>query len=306
MPDFLTPAESDKTNDQATVDTVDPEAPLYVPAEDVPEGIPADALASADVEAEETTTNADELPPVPLTTERALNIAFGAGLLLTEAAKIAAQKLGDQAEFVQNNAPAILDALEEKGKPVREAVLTKLKEAVGFGGGTFDGGESSEGDAAQTSGDVDAEQELPRPSASVDATFTPAPFVPPVGTSNGSAEAEISALERRVRELEQEVSKPLTVASAETPAVVAPAPVEPEYDAPDAVEVAQEITMEAGNEASETPADAATYDFASDAPESLADSDYAVSETPEEIVEESIENDYERAEGETGDKKDAG
>ena len=255
MPDFIHSDDLDDT-------------PILAPAED----IPADALPAEEDTAEITTPDAMEsaapMPDAPLTADRALDIAFGAALLLTDAVIAGAKKLGEQTEFIQNNSPAVLAALEEKGKPVREATMTKLREAVGF---TFttdttdingDDVETSEdSDLPETSAEADVSQELPRSDMAANG------IVPAGG---GSAEAEISALERRVRELEQEVSKPLML---DTPTA---APVE---DAPVASAPATPFDLTGSD--SETPAESGTYDFAPDAPDALADSDYAMSETPE-------------------------
>lgn len=251
MPDFVSHSDSEN-----------PELPVLAPAEDIPADVPADALP-ADEDATEDAPAAAEgnAPPAPpLTADRALNIAFGAALLITDAAKIAGQKLSEQAEFVQNNAPAVLDALEEKGKPVRQAVMDKIREAISFtpADDDSDGGGPSDSDLPNTSGGVDLSQELPRIAVSGTTVSSP--------VGGGSAEAEISALERRVRELEREVSKPLVV------------------NTPDAEPQPQ--PMGETSSISETAADFSTYDFGDDAPNALADSPYAVSETPEEAVSE--------------------
>ena len=274
MPDFVSHNESDSSD-----------APILAPAEDIPEGVPADALPAADdgdATATPAATEGEGAPsadaaaaPAPLTADRALNIAFGAALLFTDAIQVAAQKLSEQAEFVQNNTPAVLDALEEKGKPVRAAAMEKLRGAFSF---TFTSGDSDDLDGdglPDTSGDVDASDELPRPFVGAG---TAAPLVPPVVAPviSGSAEAEISALERRVRELEQEVSKPLVVALPDAEAQPQP------NGESDALGAADD---------GETTAEVATYDFADDAPGALADSPYAVSETPDEVNGETNEAD---------------
>ena len=270
MPDFINTDPSDENSENSEMET-----PILAPAEDIPEGLSdVDLTAGEPESATEDEMTAAEA--VPLTADRALNIAFGAALLLTDAAIAGAKKLGEQSEFIQNNAPAVLDALEEKGKPVRETVMEKLRGAVGF---SFTSDEKTdaatstdENGLPTTAAEADVNQELPRPAADGDSTSP---------LSGGSAEAEISALERRVRELEQEVSKPFVMDEPVLSAPTAP------FD----------LTDTEG----ETPAELGTYDFAPDAPDALANSDYAMSETPEEAAleaSEMVKSDDERTPGE--------
>ena len=150
--------------------------------------------------------------PAPVTGERVLHIALGAAATFAQAAERAARDLSQ-------NGPVILETLEERGKPVRAALAQKLG---GLAGGVRATTATS---AATATGE--------------------APAAP-----HSSADAEIAALERRVRELEQEVSRPAT----------------PPAD-------------------DETTAEAATTTPEHN-PSALADSPYAVSETEDEVAHE--------------------
>jgi hypothetical protein len=106
--------------------------------------------------------------PAPLTTERVVDIALGVIAVAAEASIRTVQHLGDQARGLQENGPAMLDSLEERGRPLRARIAARLRD--GF---------------APIADDV--------PEAD--------PASPP-----RTADQEISALEQRVRELETQVS----------------------------------------------------------------------------------------------------
>jgi hypothetical protein len=135
----------------------------------------------------------------------------------------AAEALEAAVKLVRENGPAVAEAFERKGRPVRERIVEALRGtpfAAPMSSGPSDAGGATKG-------------------------------------SGGSAAREISALERRVRELEQQIAGgDLDIA--------------------------------------ETTADAATFNGEIwETPEerdSLADSPYAVSETPEEQAKEAEEN----------------
>ena len=129
----------------------------------------------------------------------------------------AAEALETAAKLFQEHGPAVAEAWETKGRPVRERIIESLRGA---------------------------------PFATMTTEPSKSETYPP--TDNASAAEEISALERRVRELEQQVAE--GAMSAATPAEGAT------------------INGEIGEGADR---------------DSLADSRYAISETPEEQKRES-------------------
>lgn len=158
-----------------------------------------------------------------VTIERVADTALGALVSAAEALEAAVK-------LVRENGPAVAEAFERKGRPVRERIIEALRGTPFF---------------APTSPE-------PTDSSGVAAT--------------GSAATEISALERRVRELEQQIAGgDLAIEDAEIEQTTA-----------------QAATF--NGEIWETPEE---RDF-------LADSPYAVSETSEEQAKE--------AEADGGDK----
>jgi hypothetical protein len=133
--------------------------------------------------------------------EKAIDVILGAAVVTAETIMQAAKRM-------QENGPACLDALETKGRPVRERIVEALRSG--------------------------------RTTPLREAAFTPP----------ASAEEEISALEQRVRELEQQIASSAT---------------------------------------NETPAEGATYtpqETWGETVPSLAESPYAISETEEERAQE--------------------
>ncbi len=153
-------------------------------------------------------------PPSGGLAERALDIAFGAALLAAEALEKAVDNLSEKAKQAKEYAPAVLDAVQEKGRPAREKAFKSFRDDV---------------------------------TNPVKTAVGVAPAAPV------SAEDEIRTLEERVKTLEAQVAP----------------------SSPDAEAVGPETT--AAEDGTRIP-DAA--------PTALADSDYAVSETSEEVARE--------------------
>jgi len=144
--------------------------------------------------------------PEPMTPERVLDTFLGAVAIAAEATAKRARELSEQASTLREDAPAILETWEERGRPLREQIVGKIKESFA---------------------PIPDEEPTPLPAPTAEeidpqvATTIPAP--PPVTTVTGrSAKREISALEQRVRELEAQVSTPPTsepVVEFEAPAM---------------------------------------------------------------------------------------
>ena len=103
-----------------------------------------------------------------LTADRVFDIALGAMALSFEATGRTVQRLGEQARTLQDDAPAILGAWEERGRPVRAQILGKLRDGL--------------------------------------APISDEPRTTPTDAAPQNAEQEITALEQRVRELEVQVA----------------------------------------------------------------------------------------------------
>ena len=178
-------------------------------------------MADQENTAEETTEQAGQTKPTvptetaPFTAERVLDVVLGA-------AALAADEVVRTARQLRDDAPAITAAWEEKGRPLREQLYQKIS-----------------GAADRSSAPTEA-----KPPAD-DATKTTGV------ASMGSADDEISVLERRVRELEEQVAFGGTTPEVHT--------------------TAEESTFVPGDELP---------------PSTLADSPYAVSETEEEVARE--------------------
>jgi hypothetical protein len=149
-------------------------------------------------------------------------------------AVLAAEGVRRTAQQLRENAPSVMASLEEKGRPLREQILGKL----GTGSSAPDGGSGPTGGSASTR----------------------------------RAEDDIAVLERRVRELEQQLA---TVPTEDTPTdEAAPSPVSfdlSDVAQPDAPTTAEDATFVPGPDP---------------APAALADSPYAMSETDEEAERE--------------------
>lgn len=194
-----------------------------------------------------------------LTGDKVLDIAFGVAVLAAEAAGKLAKQFSERLQDLQDQAPTIADNLQEKGRPVREKFVGKLREQTIA---TTDVTPAGDGEQDSKTSAVPA----------------PANGKPP------SAEDEISALERRVRELEQEVAVSPTY-GVTTPAV----------DAAPAPEAPAETTFGLPAFTSEpTPAEEATY-VPADPTTSLEESPYAISETEDEAIAEQVEEAVETA-----------
>ena len=172
---------------------------------------PGDAVTP---DAPETTTTHAET--ATLTVERVADTALGALIAAAEALETAMKLL-------QEHGPAVAEAWESKGRPVRERILESLR------GTPF----------------------------AVPTTAEPSPAETAPPPTDASAAEEITALERRVRELESQI--------AGSDAKPAPTP-------------AEEATF--NGEIWENEAER----------ESLSDSPYAISETPEERQREAENN----------------
>ena len=249
-------------------ETTTPE-PTENPAETPSENLPAPVEASGTENNENgnspESSPADETPKeTTMTADQALDIAFGVGVLVVEAATTLAKQLSDRLNEVQDQAPAISQALQEKGRPVREKFVSKMKTSSEPSG---DSDLSAVADAARDN----------ESGGTIGEMVSPENIVPPAPKTNGSngsgnassflsnifglggnksvsAEDEINALEQRVRELEQEVTTPDM-----TPFASAPTPAE---------------------EATFTPTPPL---------ETLEESSYAMSETDDEVLAEQVE-----------------
>ena len=62
--------------------------------------------------------------------EKGLDFTFGVALLTAEALGQAAAALAERAKVAQESAPAVWEAVLEKGRPVRESLLRNLREEV--------------------------------------------------------------------------------------------------------------------------------------------------------------------------------
>lgn len=157
----------EEVSDETTNQTTDKVATL-------PAATPTPEPTTASTEAAAPENEAEKTAGEKITGERVLDIAFGLGILAAEALEKAIGQLGERAKTAQQYAPAVLDAVQEKGRPAREKLLTNLKDSHLFHPmkptGEEEGGSSSAG--------------------------------------SGSAEDEIRTLEERVKELEKQVDAP--------------------------------------------------------------------------------------------------
>ena len=112
--------------------------------------------------------------------EKALDFAFGVGLLTGESLKWLDQRLNEAATQMQEQAPDFINDMQMKGKPIREQVLANLQNNV------F----------------------APLKTAADDLKKEAEPVVPQTNLGKNSdmpAEQEIQRLEDRVKELEQQL-----------------------------------------------------------------------------------------------------
>ncbi len=62
--------------------------------------------------------------------EKGLDFTFGVAVLTAEALEQAVAALVERGKVAQENAPAVIDAILEKGRPAREALVRTLREEV--------------------------------------------------------------------------------------------------------------------------------------------------------------------------------
>jgi hypothetical protein len=262
--------EEPTNNSNGIVDPVEPE-----PAVPTPE----DASPAAGEAAPGTTSKEATV----LTGEKVLDIALGVAVIAGEALDKAAQRLSERAKELQEQSPTFWDTAEERGRPVREKLVSTLKgSSVTTAGGTEPGG----------SGLADSLRTLGR-----DIGIT----VAGGSTSRLSAEDEIRSLEDRVRELEQVVVSGKTGAEPDIPELTeapehptggepvrseAPLSENNQENAPLSADIStvsnvSNVSEETGS--APTTAESFSYAYGVDQHEDfLAASPYAVSETDDE------------------------
>lgn len=210
---------------------------------------PADASPAA---GPDTTAAPTAAASTPLTSEKVLDIALGVAVIAGEALDKAAQRFSERAKELQEQAPGFWDTAEERGRPVREKLVSSLR---GTGPVPTEGGA-----AAGTGGLADSLRNL---GSNIGISVGG-------GNARQSAEEEIRGLEDRVRELEQVVVSGKTGLEPEPPVVEAPTPF-----------VTPELPAEPVSET--TTAESFSYAFGTDQHEdTLEASPYAVSETEAE------------------------
>lgn len=182
----------------------------------------ASPVSSESASSSETPVDGD--PQRPLTPERVADVALGLGAVAFEALDRAARGLDATVRRVVEDAPAVIADLEEKGRPVREKIAEALR------------GRPTVTDAFTSAGDASS------------------------GTA-GAGTDEISTLEQRVRELEQQVgerpAEPSPFSMLEIDAPVADASVEAEAAvSASAPEIDPEPSVDASEAAEGDPSDA--------------------------------------------------
>jgi hypothetical protein len=262
--------EEPTNNSNGIVDPVEPD-----PAVPTPE----DASPAAGETAPGTTSK----EATGLTSEKVLDIALGVAIIAGEALDKAAQRLSERAKELQEQSPTFWDTAEERGRPVREKLVSTLKGSSGAtSAGTEPGG----------TGLADSLRTLGR-----DIGIT----VAGGSTSRLSAEDEIRSLEDRVRELEQVVVSGKTGAEPDIPELTETAegsptgePVKSEAPLSESLDdnSAQSADVSTASNVSTvseevgsapTTAESFSYAFGEDQHEDfLAASPYAVSETDDE------------------------
>lgn len=130
--------------------------------------VEAEAQTESDTQPETIGETQKTLPP--LTAERVTDITLGLGKAAVEALDKAARQLDDSVRQIRTDAPAFLEEMEEKGRPLREKLSENLR------------------------------------GLNVPDIFTRAGARAGAGAPNENPLDDIEALENRVRELEQQVS----------------------------------------------------------------------------------------------------
>ena len=264
-------------NSNGIVDPAEPEATATTPED-------ASPVAG---EAAPVTTAAPGTGTPGLTGEKVLDIAFGVAVIAGEALDKAAQRLSERAKEMQEQAPGFWDTAEERGRPVREKLVSSLR------GTTATTATTAEGAPSPTTGGNGLAESLRNLGKDIGIT---------VGGGNArlSAEDEIRSLEDRVRELEQVVVSGKTGVEPEVPetpevAETAETPVTTEVSAPVQTEAPlsenDSVVTPFAEETESTTAEANSYAFGEDVHEDiLAASPYAVSETDDERAIEATAN----------------
>lgn len=164
-----------------------------------------------------------EIPPV----ERVFDFAFGVGLLTAESLSTLGERLNEATQQMQTQAPEFIRDMQEKGRPVRERVLSDLKSnlfaplrtpdgdlATGVDindpdltdSDAFDGTDEDGNRLGVPMTDTADSQRTSWPSKSAFAPSKPL----------DSAEAEIQRLEDRVRQLEEQTEATTMAAASPT------------------------------------------------------------------------------------------
>lgn len=146
-----------------------------------------EAEAQTEHETPTETTGETQKTLPPLTAERVTDITLGLGKAAVEALDKAARQLDDSVRQIRTDAPAFLEEMEEKGRPLREKLSENLR------------------------------------GLSVPDIFTRAGAKAGSGPSEDPLD-DIEALENRVRELEQQVSADAPVSEPSEAAATDPSP----------------------------------------------------------------------------------
>ncbi|MBC8138747.1 MAG: GNAT family N-acetyltransferase [Fibrella sp.] len=200
-------------------------------------------------------TNTPPKTPEKPVSEQVVDFAFGVALTAAEALEKAVRS-------AQSEAPAVWEALQEKGRPARQKLVQSLRE------------ETQEETDAVAQGKVETtpsgDGDTPAVTKPVEPTLPIKPAPRPFGfgrIGSVSAEDEIKALEDRVKTLEREVVSPsVVVATNDAPLVTE-----------EAVNVAEQTSAEKGT---------ALVDFTPESSEgdALTNSPYAITDDEERAV----------------------
>jgi hypothetical protein len=249
------------------------------PVESVEPEAAAPAPEDASPAAGETVPGTTAKEPAGLTGEKVLDIAFGVALIAGEALDKAAQRFSERAKELQEQSPTFWDTAEERGRPIREKLVSTLKGTTVTTAGETEASGTGLADSLRTLGrDI---------GVSVGGN-----------ASRQSAEDEIRSLEDRVRELEQVVVSGKTGAepeihqnldlpelseAPETHEIVKTEAPLSENDPEGALQVTDDVVQTPEHRSSPTTAESYSYAFGEDQHEDfLAASPYAVSETNDE------------------------
>ncbi len=156
--------------------------------------------------------------------EQVVDFAFGVALTAAEALERAVTVLGERAKVAQQEAPAVWEALQQKGRPAREKLVQSLRDETREETEAATQGKTETpppaGDGETPPPPTTVSPDDPGPIALAPVKQTPIKPAPrPFGfgrSSNVSAEDEIKALEDRVRTLEREVVSPPALITAPT------------------------------------------------------------------------------------------